>query len=191
MRSPWSRKKVAMIILILWALFMTLTQISGWSAVFKENQNITGVLQKTIFKSKQALQQRYQHIHEWGKSLEHHYNGLKVWGKSLTSSKHIRRYRPFTCGAETKPHRSIFYVKVHDTKSDILRNIFLIYGREYNLTVCMDAVKMWSANWPYKIDKVSLTKTKEERCQIVAEQLVYSTEIGKIFLNWVKEKHCF
>ena len=179
-RGLWLRRHMVIIILLMFVISLTIILIPGWSTVLNKNQNMTSVLHETLVKSKQALKQCYQHINNLGKSLERHYGDLKKWGKSLMHTNSIRRYKAFTCGKDTKPQRSIFYIKIHDTKSNILRNIFLIYGREYNLTVCMDAVKMWYANSPHRVDSVSLTKTKEERCQIVAEQLVYSTELGKV-----------
>ena len=179
-RGLWLRRHMVIIILLMFVISLTIILIPGWSAVLNKNQNMTNVLHETLVKSKQALEQRYQHINNLGKSLEHHYGDLKKWGKSLMNTNSMSRYKAFTCGKDTKPHRSIFYIKIHGTKSNILRNIFLIYGREYNLTVCMDAMRMWYANSPHKVDSVSLTKTKEERCQIVAEQLVYSTELGKV-----------
>ena len=179
-RGLWLRRHMVIIIMLMFFISLTIILIPGWSAVLNKNQNITSVLHKTLTKSKQVLEQRYQHIQKLGKSIEHHYGDLKKWGKYLLTTNSIKRYKDLTCGKDTKPHRSIFYIKIHDTKSNILRNIFLIYGREYNLTVCMDAEKIWSANSPRKLDSVGLTKTKEERCQIVAEQLVYSTEIGKM-----------
>ena len=178
------RRMCTLTLVILVSLALSI-YVPQWSTFLKENRNIKHVLQLSFANSKEAIHERYKDINKLGKSIKQRYSDFQEWGKSLatineTPSK-IQRYKPKTCGLKTQSHRSIFYVKIHDTKSDILRKIFLTYGREYNLTICMDALKIWSANWPYKVDQHGMTKTNKERCQIVAEQLVYSSEIGKTF----------
>ena len=116
---------------------------------------------------------------------------VQIWGNSLKSSvmdslpnfedsNVVERYKPITCGVGTKPHRSVFYIKVHKTASTTLRSMLLVYGREYNLTICMDSTDLWGLNWPYQVDVDKLTKLKEQRCELIAEELIYSPQIGKI-----------
>lgn len=93
------------------------------------------------------------------------------------------------CDVNSKPRKSIFYIKIHKTGSTTLRSTILQYGRTYNLTICMDATDMWGLNWPHNIDEIRLTKTREEKCEIVAEELVYRREIGKTILNGVKNTY--
>lgn len=90
------------------------------------------------------------------------------------------------CDVNSKPRKSIFYIKIHKTGSTTLRSTILQYGRTYNLTICMDATDKWGLNWPHKIDQIRLTKTREEKCEIVAEELVYRRETGKTILNCVR-----
>ena len=82
------------------------------------------------------------------------------------------------CDINSKASSSIFYIKVHKTGSTTLRSILLLYGRKYNLTICMDVIDLWGLNFPYDIDNVKLTKLHEEKCEIVAEELVYVQEKG-------------
>lgn len=97
----------------------------------------------------------------------------------------IRRYEEKECQIDGAPQKSIFYIKVHKTGSTTLRSTLLIYGRQYNLTICMDSTNLWGLNWPYQVDNGRLTKPHKERCQIVAEELVYSPAIGKTFLSLI------
>ena len=82
------------------------------------------------------------------------------------------------CQDFLSPRKHIFYVKVHKTGSTSLRSIFLLYGRKYNLTICMDSVDMWGLNWPYNIDPLRMTKPLGAKCDIVAEELVYDREMA-------------
>jgi len=140
-----------------------------------------------------ALYSTIVHLPKWSKMISKHTSKVSgLWGKTLEASSHVLerikgdknrrlvpRYKQINCGTKTKPHRSIFYVKVHKSASTTLRSMLLVYGREYNLTICMDSMNKWGLNWPYRVDEDRLTKLKEERCQIVAEELIYSPEIGK------------
>ena len=82
------------------------------------------------------------------------------------------------CGYNAEPRKSIFYIKVQKTGSTTIRSTLLSYGRYHNLTICMDSMNLWGLNWPYEIDGVRLTKQFTEKCDIVAEELVYKPEIG-------------
>lgn len=133
------------------------------------------------------------HLPKWSQIISKHSSKVSgLWGKTLDASNHViermqtsrrvvPRYNQVTCGTNTKPHRSIFYVKVHKSASTTLRSMLLVYGREYNLTICMDSMNKWGLNWPYRVDEERLTKQKEERCQVIAEELIYSPAIGNEF----------
>ena len=79
--------------------------------------------------------------------------------------------------SENSPRKSIFYVKVHKTGSTTLRSVLLVYGRKYNLTICMDANDLWGLNWPDLINVERLTKHRLKKCDIVAEEVMFNPKL--------------
>lgn len=76
----------------------------------------------------------------------------------------------------TKPVTSIVYLKTHKTGSTSWKSVFLFYGEKRNLTICMDSVNKWQLNWPYRIHIERIIKPHYEKCNILADEMVYDEE---------------
>ena len=137
-------------------------------------------------KEKQQQQQQQQHQQKQQQQQQQKQEKKQMNGVDspiLTFDQGCRE-KSKVCDINSKARSSIFYIKIHKTGSTALRSTLLTYGRRYNLTICMDATDLWGLNWPYEIDNVRLTKLHEEKCEIVAEELVYNKEKGMGLLKF-------
>ena len=74
--------------------------------------------------------------------------------------------------------RTIFSIKIQKTGSSTLRASLWFYAQAHNLSICVDMRDMYSLNWPYEIDVRRVIKLPEEKCELIAEEMIYNKDKG-------------
>ncbi|XP_066936296.1 galactosylceramide sulfotransferase-like [Clytia hemisphaerica] len=68
---------------------------------------------------------------------------------------------------------SIFYIKIQKTGSSTIKSMLLNYGLKKKMKICMDNTDLHHMNFPYQIDESKLVKKPNEKCQLVADELIF------------------
>ncbi|XP_065674818.1 galactose-3-O-sulfotransferase 2 [Hydra vulgaris] len=125
-------------------------------------------------------------LFEFNIDVVFHYIGFKEFKKNLGSLiPFLRKSSSWkkVCNMETKPQRSIIYVKVQKTGSTTLRSTLLIYGKQYKLNICFDSTNLWGLNWPNAVEELKLTKVYNEKCDLIADELIFDPVIVEKLMN--------
>jgi len=85
--------------------------------------------------------------------------------------------------AQEPTKTNILYVKTHKTGSTTWKTVFQLYSEKYKLNLCIDRKDIYHLNWPSQILVADVVRKFDEKCDIIADEMVYNKEIINELMN--------
>jgi len=123
----------------------------------------------------------------WRKTDTLEYSRRKIlypsWQKLQQSERIPFKWDAKTSFVAQEPTKNILYVKTHKTGSTTWKTVFQSYSEKYNLNLCMDAKDRYHLNWPSQILVVDVIRKFDEKCDMIADEMIYNKEIINKLMN--------